>query len=163
MLRQCRVSVSQGALLLALSSQLGPFTSTQKGKGLSPLQRVFNSPKNQYMQHDHQGLSLPSIEEFLDDYIGSSSQCFDMPNMIPAVDSLTISNSTGFCGSVSETSSLGGSQLTQERDTYQWLPLLQVHHCQNCCNKIATKTIIYIRSSHCNKHKNNITRTLTIA
>jgi hypothetical protein len=105
-----------------LSSQLGPFTSTQKGKGLSPLQRVFNSPKNQYMQHDHQGLSLPSIEEFLDDYIGSSSQCFDMPNMIPAVDSLTISNSSGFCGSVSETSSLGGSQLTQERDTYQMAP-----------------------------------------
>ncbi|KAL4653045.1 hypothetical protein ACB092_01G273500 [Castanea dentata] len=79
-----------------LLSQIGPFRSTNKGKGLSPLHRVFNSPKNH------------------------SSHCFDIPNIVPAVDGLTISNnSSRFCGSVSETSSLGGSQLTQESDTYQ--------------------------------------------
>ncbi|KAM3761113.1 hypothetical protein ACB098_01G243100 [Castanea mollissima] len=79
-----------------LLSQIGPFRSTNKGKGLSPLHRVFNSPKNH------------------------SSHCFDIPNIVPAVDGLTISNnSSRFCGSVSETSSLGGSQLTQESNTYQ--------------------------------------------
>ncbi|KAF5479288.1 hypothetical protein F2P56_000122 [Juglans regia] len=109
------------------------FSSSQKGKGLSPLQRVFNSPKNQYMKPD--GLSLSTIEDFLDDYqreefgaypttkvlsgIGSSSQCFDMPTLLPAVDGLTMANSSRFCGSVNETSTPGGSQLTQERDIYQ--------------------------------------------
>ncbi|KAF3964802.1 hypothetical protein CMV_010953 [Castanea mollissima] len=46
-----------------LLSQIGPFRSTNKGKGLSPLHRVFNSPKNQYMQ-PAEGLSLPAIEDF---------------------------------------------------------------------------------------------------
>lgn len=102
-----------------LLSQIGPFSSTNKGKGLSPLHRVFNLPKNQYMQ-PAEGLSMPAIEEFLDDYIGSSSHCFDIPHIVPAVDGLRISNnSSRFCGSVSETSSLGSSQLTQESDIYQ--------------------------------------------
>jgi hypothetical protein len=35
------------------STQIGPFTSTQKGKGLSPLHKVFNSPNNQYMKPEN--------------------------------------------------------------------------------------------------------------
>nr|POE57629.1 hypothetical protein CFP56_39383 [Quercus suber] len=102
-----------------LLSQIGPFSSTNKGKGLSPLHRVFNSSKNQYMQ-PAEGLSLLAIEEFLDDYNGSSSHSFDVPDIVPAVDGLTISNnSSSFCSSVSEPSSLGSSQLTQESDIYQ--------------------------------------------
>ncbi|PQP94457.1 DELLA protein GAI-like [Prunus yedoensis var. nudiflora] len=55
------------------SPHLGAFSSTQhpKGKGLSPLRRVFNSPVNQYMQPADQNMqSMPpaSIEDFLDDY-----------------------------------------------------------------------------------------------
>ncbi|KAK7835682.1 hypothetical protein CFP56_023284 [Quercus suber] len=82
-----------------LLSQIGPFSSTNKGKGLSPLHRVFNSSKNQYMQ-PAEGLSLLAIEEFLDDYNGSSSHSFDVPDIVPAVDGLTISNnSSSFCSS----------------------------------------------------------------
>ncbi|KAH0973051.1 hypothetical protein GBA52_025207 [Prunus armeniaca] len=55
------------------SPHLGAFSSTHnpKGKGLSPLRRVFNSPVNQYMQPADQNMqSMPpaSIEDFLDDY-----------------------------------------------------------------------------------------------
>lgn len=55
------------------SAHLGAFSSTHnpKGKGLSPLRRVFNSPVNQYMQPADQNMqSMPpaSIEDFLDDY-----------------------------------------------------------------------------------------------
>ncbi|XP_041006656.1 GRAS family protein RAM1-like [Juglans microcarpa x Juglans regia] len=115
------------------SSQIGPFSSTQKGKGLSPLQKVFNSPNNQYMKPE--SLSLSTIEAFFDDYqrdefgacsttkmssIGNSSECFDhMPTMVHAVEGMTMSNSSRFCGSVSETPTPGGSQLIQERDLYQ--------------------------------------------
>lgn len=113
-------------------SQLGAFSSSHKGKGQSPLHRVFNSPNNQYMQIE--SLSLPAIEEFLDDFqrdefggyqpskmsgTGSSTQMFDFPTTVPAMlDCLTMPNPSRFCGSVSEPSS-GGSQLSQERDIYQ--------------------------------------------
>ncbi|KAF7819386.1 DELLA protein RGL1-like [Senna tora] len=123
------------------SSQIGAFSSTHKGKGLSPLHRVFNSPNNQYMQ-PVEGLSLPAIEEFLHEYqadhlhhaglagaysstrlsdIGSSSECFDISTSIPSIlDSLTMATSSRYCGSVSEESSVpGGSQLSQENDMYQ--------------------------------------------
>lgn len=94
-------------------------TSNQKMKGLSPLHRVFNSPNNQYMQHV-ENLSLPAIEEFLEDYQGyssttttkvSSSECYDMETPISTIlDSLTMQNSSSYnCGNSS-------SQLTQESD-----------------------------------------------
>ncbi|KAG5107667.1 hypothetical protein JHK84_044574 [Glycine max] len=96
------------------SSQIGAFNSN-KGKGLSPLHRVFNSPNNQYMQHV-ENLSLPAIE-FLEDYqlgysssttnkmccsdhnnIASSSECFDlsMSHQIPSsmLDGLALHNSS---------------------------------------------------------------------
>ncbi|MED6218296.1 CAAX farnesyltransferase (FTase) subunit beta [Stylosanthes scabra] len=92
------------------SPQIGAYTSGgSKGKGLSPLHRVFNSPNNQYMQHV-ENLSLPAIEEFLeefqqgeysssitaannsskvgagsDDIVGTSSECFDLGNSIPSI------------------------------------------------------------------------------
>ncbi|KAK7311333.1 hypothetical protein RJT34_09399 [Clitoria ternatea] len=108
------------------SPQIGAFN---KGKGLSPLHRVFNSPNNQYMQHV-ENLSLPAIEEFLEDYQGgggnSSSECFDLSTHIPSIlDSLTMPNSSRYCGSVvSEDSSVHGggagssSQVSQESDMY---------------------------------------------
>ncbi|XP_004304540.1 PREDICTED: DELLA protein GAI1-like [Fragaria vesca subsp. vesca] len=53
------------------SSPVGAFSrDNSKGKGLSPLRRVFNSPVN-YIQQEPENLqSLPpaSIEDFLDDY-----------------------------------------------------------------------------------------------
>ncbi|KAK2968773.1 hypothetical protein RJ640_028166 [Escallonia rubra] len=128
------------------SSPLGPYSSTHKGKGLSPLQKVFNSPNNQYMQVE--SLSLPALENFLDDDYerdddfltystiktsggSNSAECYDTLTTVPALlDCLTQPNSSSsrFCGSVSETS---GSQLTQESDVYQMggsvstAPLLQ--------------------------------------
>ncbi|KAK6267124.1 hypothetical protein QUC31_017961 [Theobroma cacao] len=112
------------------SSQLGSFSSTHKGKGQSPLHKVFNSPNNQFMQVE--SLSLPAIEEFLDDYqkdgygeypttrisgMGTSNNMFEMPSTAPAMlDCIPIPNSSRFCGSASETSSSAGcSQLTQEQ------------------------------------------------
>ncbi|KAJ7971724.1 DELLA protein [Quillaja saponaria] len=115
------------------SSHLGAFSSSHKGKGLSPLHKVFNSPNNQYVQ-SMESFSLPAIEDFLDDYqrdagfgsgaydstiqvsdIGNSTQCFDMPTAM--LDCMTIlPNSSRFCGSVSEASSASLSQaLQQER------------------------------------------------
>ncbi|XP_061339085.1 GRAS family protein RAM1 [Gastrolobium bilobum] len=141
----CNYNYAQGAQCQSLSgcspprfsSQSGALNSSHKGKGLSPLHRVFNSPNSQYMQHI-ENLSLPAIEEFLEDYqgdglgggypstkvssdIGSSSECFDMPTSIPSIlDSLTMPNSSRYCGSVSEESSVhgGSSQLSQESDIY---------------------------------------------
>ncbi|KAI4350480.1 hypothetical protein L6164_004932 [Bauhinia variegata] len=129
------------------SSHIGSFGSSQKGKGLSPLQRVFNSLNNQCMQ-PVENLSLPAIEEFLEDYqaagdgfgvgvgvgvggggysstkvsdIATSSECFDLQNSIPAMlDGLAMTNSsTRFCGSVNDESTSGASQLSQESDLYQ--------------------------------------------
>ncbi|KAK7395937.1 hypothetical protein VNO78_16561 [Psophocarpus tetragonolobus] len=116
------------------SSQIGAFNSCHKGKGLSPLHRVFNSPNNQYMQHV-ENLSLPAIEEFLEDYqgysstkvssdIASSSDCFDLSTQMPSsmLDSYTVPNSSRYHGSVDEESSVhgggGSSQLSQESDIY---------------------------------------------
>ncbi|KAL7232821.1 hypothetical protein ACSBR2_010769 [Camellia fascicularis] len=118
------------------SSLLGAaFSSTQKGKGQSPLHRVFNSPNNQYMQLE--SLLLPGLESFLDDFerdndliahtpikssgaVGSLPECFDAVTTVPALlDCLPMPNSSRFCGSMSETSVLGGSQLTQESEIYQ--------------------------------------------
>ncbi|XP_027353498.1 DELLA protein RGL1-like [Abrus precatorius] len=117
------------------SSQIGAFNSGHKGKGLSPLHRVFNSPNNQFMQHV-ENLSLPAIEEFLEDYQGDGcgysstkvssdiGSSFDMSTQIPSIlDSLTMPNSSRYCGSVSEDSSVhggggGSSQLSQESDMY---------------------------------------------
>ncbi|CAI8612110.1 unnamed protein product [Vicia faba] len=110
--------------------RLNSYNNQQKGKGLSPLHRVFNSPNNQYMQHV-ENLSLPAIEEFLEDYqvdvdfsstktISSSDQCFDMETPISTIlDSLTMQNSS----SRYEESSVmlgggGSSQMSQESDMY---------------------------------------------
>ncbi|XP_022775502.1 DELLA protein RGL1-like [Durio zibethinus] len=112
------------------SSQLGSFSSTYKGKGQSPLHRVFNSPNNQFMQVE--SLSLPAIEQILDDYqkdgygeypttkisaIGTSNNMFEMSTTAPGMlDCMSMPNSSRFCGSASETSSSAGcSQLTQEQ------------------------------------------------
>ncbi|XVF13878.1 hypothetical protein REPUB_Repub09cG0007000 [Reevesia pubescens] len=112
------------------SSHLGSFSTTHKGKGQSPLHRVFNSPNDQFMQVE--SLSLPAIEEFLDDYskdgygeypttkisgIGTSNNMFEMPTTVPPMlDCMPMPNSSRFCGSESETSSSAGcSQLTQEQ------------------------------------------------
>ncbi|KAH7518935.1 hypothetical protein FEM48_Zijuj09G0223900 [Ziziphus jujuba var. spinosa] len=143
----------QGQSLLGCSpprfgSQVGAAFSS-RGKGLSPLHRVFNSPNNnngsssnQYMQHTDT-FALQAIEDFLDDYqrdgfvVGgfnkmtgmaggggnsSSEQSYDLPTP-PTLDCLAIPNSSSssrFCGSASETSSgPGGSQVTQEGGGYQ--------------------------------------------
>lgn len=125
------------------SSQIGAFSSSHKGKGLSPLQRVFNSPNNnQYMQCVD-NLSLPAIEEFLEEYqaadhhhhhhhglaggfsstrlsdIGSSSECFDMSTSIPSIlDSLTMASSSRYSEESSVVPGGGASQLSQESDMY---------------------------------------------
>ncbi|CAA3002103.1 DELLA RGL1-like [Olea europaea subsp. europaea] len=99
-------------------SPLGPQSaSLQKGKGLSPLHRVFNSPNNQFMQVEN--FSLPALESLLEDNIyekdddfvvfspmkitegETSSDCFDALTSVPELlDCLTLPNSTRFCGSV---------------------------------------------------------------
>ncbi|XP_057491801.1 GRAS family protein RAM1-like [Actinidia eriantha] len=122
-----------------MSSPLGAYGSVQKGKGLSPLHRVFNSPNNQYMQPaEINSLSMPALETFLDDYekddddmlafapmfnsggVGSSSECLDAVAAVPALlDCLTMQNSSRFCGPVNKSSVTGGSQLNQETESYQ--------------------------------------------
>ncbi|KAE8706299.1 ubiquitin family protein [Hibiscus syriacus] len=76
-----------------------------------------------------ESLSLPAIEEFLDDYrkdgfddqypisrisgIGTSNNMFEMPTTVPSMlDCIPMENSSTFCGSVSETTS---SRLDQEQ------------------------------------------------
>ncbi|KAG4182409.1 hypothetical protein ERO13_A09G037800v2 [Gossypium hirsutum] len=107
------------------SPQLGSYSSSSgnKGKGQSPLHRVFNSPNDQFMQVE--SLSLPAIEEFLDDGyedqyqttkisgIGTTNNMFEMPTTGPSMlDCISMPNSSTFCGSASETTS---SQLDQEQ------------------------------------------------
>ncbi|KAM1769773.1 hypothetical protein FF2_044123 [Malus domestica] len=117
------------------SPHLGAFSSTHnpKGKGLSPLRRVFNSPVNQYMEpadQNTQSLPVPvSIEDFLDDYerdgfiaafpttasskiSGSSSQSYNHHDHLPAsstvpsatLDCMPMYNSSRFSRSASEAS-----------------------------------------------------------
>ncbi|KAL2523189.1 DELLA protein RGL2-like [Forsythia ovata] len=121
-----------------VSSPLGPHTTTlQKGKGLSPLHRVFNSPNNQFMQVE--SLTLPALESLLDDNNydkdddfavfspmkitegETSSDCFDALTSVPELlDCLTLPNSTRFCGSiVNDTTVHGSSQATIANDIYQ--------------------------------------------
>ncbi|PNY12923.1 della protein gai1-like protein [Trifolium pratense] len=83
------------------------------------------------MQHV-ENLSLPAIEEFLEDYqgdvdfstpkISSSDQCFDMETPISTIlDSLSMQNSSSsrYCGSISEESSiLHGGNSSQDSDIY---------------------------------------------
>lgn len=130
------------------SSPLGPYGSN-KGKGLSPLHRVLNSPNNnnQFMQVE--SLSLPALENFLDDYeredefslytassgtgVGNcSSESYDALTTIPALlDCLTLpNNSSRFCGPKTSSGQGGNSQLSQESGVYQMgsmgtAPLLQ--------------------------------------
>ncbi|XP_062109421.1 GRAS family protein RAM1-like [Humulus lupulus] len=121
------ISMQQGQSLSGCSppryssSPLGNFSSSsssQKGKGLSPLHKVVSSVNNQYIQQQQQqpdvSLALPAIEELLEDFINqnnstttltrmsdiiygisssSLSNCHDIPN------SSSVSNSLSFCGS----------------------------------------------------------------
>ncbi|OWM70726.1 hypothetical protein CDL15_Pgr014399 [Punica granatum] len=111
-------------------SSLG-FLGNNKGKGMSPLHRVYNSPNNNsYMQMDQSSsLALPAIEDLLeeyqkDEYGGAYSHCFDMPDAASAsLDGLHIgssSSSSAFCtGSRTEQPSSRISRLSQEGDMYQ--------------------------------------------
>ncbi|KAF5735840.1 hypothetical protein HS088_TW15G01356 [Tripterygium wilfordii] len=109
-------------------SQLGTFGSiNHKGKGQSPLHKVVNSPNNNHFMQI-ESLSLPSMDDFLDDYdrsgdgyegYGVTKQLFDMHSSVAPppslLDGLSLQGSSRFCA---ETSSGGGSQLTQDRDIY---------------------------------------------
>lgn len=117
------------------SSPLGP----HKGKGLSPLHRVFNSPNNQFMQVDQvESISMPALESLLDDAYDhkdddlavlspmkipgeaeGATDCYDALTTVPELlDCFTMpNNSTRFCGSV--VSDQNSSQVTQESGIYQ--------------------------------------------
>lgn len=112
-------------------SSLGFLGSGNKGKGMSPLHRVYNSPNNNnYMQMDQtSSLALPVIEDLLDEFQKDEcgvaySQCFDMPDTASVLlDGLQIgssSSSSAFCGSMSEEPpSSRLSRLSQESNMYQ--------------------------------------------
>ncbi|KAK6135085.1 hypothetical protein DH2020_031148 [Rehmannia glutinosa] len=96
---------------------------THKGKGMSPLHRVFNSPNNQFLQVEQvESLSMPALESLLDDYDKDdnfmvfspmklpgggggggggegSNDCYDALSMVPELlDCLAMpNNSTRFC------------------------------------------------------------------
>ncbi|XP_022886724.1 scarecrow-like transcription factor PAT1 [Olea europaea var. sylvestris] len=116
-----------------ISSSLG---SMQKFKGMIPLHRVFNSPNNQFMQVE--SLSLPALESLLDDnnhekvddFIDfspmkisegeTSFDCFDALTSVPELfDCLTLPNSTRFCGSLANDTTIhGSSQVTRTNGIY---------------------------------------------
>ncbi|KAM3286852.1 GRAS family protein RAM1 [Capsicum chacoense] len=75
-------------------SPLGPnnYNSSNKGKGLSPLQKVFNSPNNQFMQIE--SFNLPALESFLDDD-------YDKEDLASSYSTLKVSGG-GVAGSASE-------------------------------------------------------------
>ncbi|CDP16713.1 unnamed protein product [Coffea canephora] len=132
-----------------MSSPLGPY-NRDKGKGLSPLHRVLNSPNHEYMQVE--SLSLPALE-FLDDldkddddfggsYSNSckgpdiagisSSDCFDLSSVPELLECLTMPNpaaSSRFCGSMAETedndTSTTTSNIYQLSSSGESAPLLQ--------------------------------------
>lgn len=110
-----------------------------KGKGLSPLHKVYNSPNNQSMQTEN--LALPAIEDLLNDYqrdefgafstrkmpisssIYNTQSSYEIPNTIPTslTDYMSLPNSSlRFCGSMNEllTSSAAPvcSQLIQDQN-----------------------------------------------
>ncbi|XP_038884050.1 GRAS family protein RAM1-like [Benincasa hispida] len=115
-------------------SQVGASSSVQKGKGLSPLHKVFNSPSNQYMQaiEGNSSSSIPTIGELLENYqeegfetyqnmpkissgIGESLQYYDIStSSLPPIifEDLALPNSSNIiCGSNQESS-------TVEREFY---------------------------------------------
>lgn len=107
------------------SPRLGSSGTTTRGKGMSPLPRVYNSPdNNNYVQVDQSSsLALPAIEDLLeefqkDEYGGAYSPCFDMSNMASvSLDGLRIwssSSSSALCGSMNEEPSFRLSKLSQE-------------------------------------------------
>lgn len=121
------------------ASPLGPFNNNNnnnKPKGMSPLQRVFsNSPNNQFMQVET--ISLPALENFLDDFDGddeflaysttgvaavsSSDQSYDSLTTIPALlDCLTLPSPSRFYGEANQTVlSGGGVGGSADNDMYQ--------------------------------------------
>ncbi|PPR90280.1 hypothetical protein GOBAR_AA30406 [Gossypium barbadense] len=141
------------------SPQLGSYSSSSgnKGKGQSPLHRVFNSPNDQFMQVE--SLSLPAIEEFLDDGyedqyqttkisgIGTTNNMFEMPTTGPSMlDCISMPNSSTFCGSASETTS---SQLDQEQhyqlNSEQDSGLQLVHLLLACAEAVAKEDYLSAR------------------
>ncbi|KAL0377267.1 UNVERIFIED_CONTAM: GRAS family protein RAM1 [Sesamum radiatum] len=126
---QCLVTCSPPRF----SSPLGP----HKGKGLSPLHRVFNSPNNQFMNVDQvESLSLPALESLLDDTYDKddnfmvfspmkltgggevSTDCYNTLTAVPELlECLTMPNSTRFCAQ-DQASVQGSSQMSQESGIY---------------------------------------------
>ncbi|KAG8384997.1 hypothetical protein BUALT_Bualt04G0176300 [Buddleja alternifolia] len=78
-------------------SPLGP----NKGKVLSPLKRVLNSPNNQFMTVQQvESLSIPALENAYNHKDDKSSDCFDdLSGVHELLDCLTEPNSTRFSGS----------------------------------------------------------------
>ncbi|KDP41801.1 hypothetical protein JCGZ_26819 [Jatropha curcas] len=133
-------------------SQLTATNNSLKGRGQSPLHRVFNSPNNnnnnnnnnnQFMQIESLS-SLPAFEDFLDDYAnnnnqrdgiisggyqpsrfstGNSANSFDIETSIPAVlDCLDMHNPSSRFGA---SVSENSSVRSQDRDIYQMTSLSQ--------------------------------------
>ncbi|KAH0660056.1 hypothetical protein KY290_029610 [Solanum tuberosum] len=118
------------------------YNSNNKGKGLSPLQKVFNSPNNQFMQIE--SFNLPALESFLDDDYDkedlassystlkvsdggaarSSSELFDALSVIPDfLECLALPNSSSntsgsFMGSLLSNTSTG-QVLNQDDEIFQ--------------------------------------------
>ncbi|XP_015063237.1 DELLA protein RGL1-like [Solanum pennellii] len=64
------------------------YNSTNKGKGLSPLQKVFNSPNNQFMQIE--SFNLPALESFLDDDLASEYSTLKVSDVGSSSESLSV-------------------------------------------------------------------------
>ncbi|PIN19383.1 hypothetical protein CDL12_07931 [Handroanthus impetiginosus] len=111
------------------------FSSPRKGKGLSPLSKVFNSPNNQFMQIEQvESFSMQSLENLLVDSYDNkgddfaiypqmklsnggelgSTYCYGVPELLECLD---MPNSMRFSGDV--VSDEGSSQVTQESGVYQ--------------------------------------------
>lgn len=119
-----------------MASPLAPFNNNNnKAKGMSPLQRVFsncNSPNNQFMEVET--ISLPAIENFLDDFDGgddfltysgstsvagvsSSDQSYDPLATIPALlDCLTLPSPSRFYDEANGTVRGGGVGGSSDND-----------------------------------------------
>nr|XP_019068113.1 DELLA protein RGL1-like [Solanum lycopersicum] len=64
------------------------YNSTNKGKGLSPFQKVFNSPNNQFMQIE--SFNLPALESFLDDDLASEYSTLKVSDVGSSSESLSV-------------------------------------------------------------------------